>query len=209
MLISSPPLQARAGNCPRKGLVPGDPGQWSPRSPASLAPRPRRGDGVSERAALVLRPGRRRSAARSPPRGVWMPGAKDVHAREPRGRDCPPSDPGFCSPRLQSAPRPQPRAPHLRCPAATGTCGHALQPDPATRALHRPSARRSRRGAATPQPWAPGRSARVARPEDGGIRSPAGSGNEPPTGAGDPRGPAGTRRRAAWARASRRLPGGP
>lgn len=104
--------------------------------------------------------------------------------------------PRFLQPEVAIGSAAPARAPYLRCPAATGTCGHALQPDPATRALHRQSARRSRRGAPTPQPWAPGSSSRVARPEGGGIRRPAGSEREPPTGAGDLRGPGGVRRGA-------------
>lgn len=54
------------------------------------------------------RPGQAPLCSPPPADGVWMPGARDVHARKPRGQDCSPSDPGSCSQRLQSAPRPQP-----------------------------------------------------------------------------------------------------
>lgn len=124
-----------------------------------------------------------------------MPGAKDVRTgsrrdwtaypatlvpaargrnrlRGPSPRSAPPLPSGHrhLRPRAPAGPR-DPRAP------------------PTERAL-------SRRGAPTPQPRAPGRSSRVATPEGGGIRSPAGSEREPPTGAGDLRGPGGARRGA-------------
>jgi hypothetical protein len=193
VLISSPPLQARAGSCPRKRLVPGGPGQWSPRS---LALGPRWGDGVPEsrqhwssaRAGAVPQPALRWRGLDARCQGCAHPGAA--------GTGLPTRRPRFLQPEVAIGSAAPARAPYLRCPAATGTCGHALLPDPATRALHWPSARRSRHGAPTPQPWAPGRSSRVARPEGGGIRRPAGSEREPPTGAGDLREPGGARRGA-------------
>lgn len=149
-----------------------------------------------ERAALVIplpAPGQAPLCSPLSAEGVWVPGAKDVRTREPQRPDCPPGDPDFCNPRLQSAARPQPAlrtsaAQRPRAPAATRS---SRTPRPA-RSTGR--ARAAPAAGPLPRSLGPGplRTRREARRRR--IRSPAGSGSEPPTGARDLPGPRGAQR---------------
>lgn len=191
MLFSSPPLQARTGSCPLKRLVPGGPGQWSPRS---LARGPRWGDSVPESgqhwssaqagAALQPRsllkgsgcpvprmcaPGSRRD--RNAYRATPVPAARGCNRlRRPSPRSVPPLPSGHwhLRPRAPAGPR-DPRAPPAECAPLPPRGSHPTALGPG-QLLPRREARRRR------------------NPQTCGVRARAANGSW---------GPAGTRRGAA------------